>query len=188
MTARCDVRHLLALIMWLIISPLISGSAAEASAQPSLREYETKALFIFNLIKLTEWPAEVFSSDTSPFVLGVIGKNPFGDAMGIIAGKKIRDREIQVKEFESMEEARKQSHVLFINLPEKNSFAELLDQLQGSNVLTVSDLDGFVDKGGMVGIAVEKKHIIFRLNMRALAGSKVVLPSQVLKLAREIRK
>ncbi len=170
----------------LLFSPLIDLGPVSALAQRPLGEPEAKAIFVRSLIKLSEWPAEAFATNTSPFVVGVLGRNPFGEWSGVISTNKIRDREVQVHEFSSVEEARKQAHLLFINPADKNTVPALLAQLQGANVLTLSDMDGFVQKGGMVGLAFERKRIIYRVNRRALTGSKVVLPSQVLKLASEI--
>jgi PAS domain S-box-containing protein len=44
-------------------------------------EYELKAAFLFNFAKFVEWPSSAFISPQSPFLICVLGTDPFGSAL-----------------------------------------------------------------------------------------------------------
>src|SRR5437763_797056 len=65
----------------------IAGMVRTARAEPS-REYAVKAAFIYNFAQFTQWPADAFTSDDSPFVIGIVGDDPFDHALDqAVAGK-----------------------------------------------------------------------------------------------------
>src|ERR1700681_3665474 len=54
--------------------------SSQARAQTS-NEYQVKAAFLYNFAKFVDWPAEAFGSSGAPFVIGVVGDDPFGGAL-----------------------------------------------------------------------------------------------------------
>jgi hypothetical protein len=50
---------------------------AQTRRKPAL-EYQVKAAFLFNFTKFVTWPATAFKADDAPFVIGIIGDDPFG--------------------------------------------------------------------------------------------------------------
>ena len=61
----------------LVVLLLGLGAPASLRAQIS-REYDVKAAFLYNFITITEWPEEAFTTPESPYVIGVVGYDPFG--------------------------------------------------------------------------------------------------------------
>ena len=53
---------------------LLSSVAAQAQIS---REYQLKAVFLYNFAQFTEWPTNVFADDKSPIVIGIVGTDPF---------------------------------------------------------------------------------------------------------------
>src|SRR2546430_264164 len=66
--------------------------------------YQHKALFLYNFAKYTGWPKEVFADDNAPFVLGILGKDPFGKDIDIIKGKTVKGRKLEVRYFSNVAE------------------------------------------------------------------------------------
>src|SRR5207249_471403 len=66
--------------------------------------HQHKALYLFNFAKYTEWPKEAFADDSAPFVLGILGEDPFRQDLDIIKGKTIKGRKLVVKYFHSVQE------------------------------------------------------------------------------------
>ena len=56
--------------------------------------------------------------------------------------------------------------------------------LRGASVLTVSDVDGFIDAGGMIQFISEDNHIRFLINVEAPVHARLKLSSKLLSLAR----
>src|SRR6266581_5323115 len=80
-----------ALALLLLVWPL--GLLAQSSPYTL---YQHKALYLFNFAKYTEWPKEAFSDDSAPFVLGILGQDPFRSDIDIIKGKTIKGRRLVV--------------------------------------------------------------------------------------------
>jgi hypothetical protein len=53
-------------------------------------------------------------------------------------------------------------------------------------VLTLGDLPGFVDAGGMIGLRVEASRVRFDVNLSTAQAAGLVLNSQMLKLAGKV--
>ena len=150
-----------------------------------------KALYLFNFAKYTEWPADGFPDDHAPFVLGILGKDPFQADIDIIKGKIIKGRKLSVRYFNSVQDVTG-CHLLFICSSETNNLAQILHQLDHSPVLTVAEAPGFIDQGGMINLVPEQKSpgfqvVNFDINEEAARKANLKLNTQLLKLARRIK-
>jgi len=76
------IRHSFAIALGILLSV---GARAQAAD-----EYRIKAAFLYNFAKFVEWPAQAFKSPSDPIVIGVLGTDPFGDALAeAVAGKTL---------------------------------------------------------------------------------------------------
>jgi hypothetical protein len=150
-------------------------------------EYAVKAAFIYNFAKFVEWPTESSVQD-SPFVIGILGQDPFGGALDeIVSGKTVRDKRITVKRFTKIEDAMSSS-ILFISNSEKENMGQIIKRLDGAPVLTVSDLERFAEHGGMVELMIDQNRVRFAINVAAAEQARLKPSSQLLKLAKIVTK
>ena len=164
----------------LLILSLASSSSAQ-QAQPS--EYQVKAAFIFIFAKFVEWPAATFADKTSPLRIGVLGDNPFGtDLEQFVRDKTINDHPLEARECRTLEEAKK-CHIVFISASEKNRLPEIIKALQGANILTVGETEGFTESGGIVNFVSEGKKIRFHINDDSAKTEGLKISSKLLSLA-----
>jgi hypothetical protein len=169
----------------LVLLPVSISSSAELS-RPA--EYELKAAFLYNFVKFTEWPAEELGKDEDPFVIGVLGKDPFGAALDkVIQGETIHRKPIVARRFARMDEAAASSHVLFISSSEENNLVGLLRVLGGQSILTVGEMENFAQRGGIICLKKENNRIVFEINLEAAKRAKLNMNAQLLKLARIVR-
>lgn len=169
----------------LSLCALLAESLA-AQTGPST-PYELRALYLYNFAKYTEWPQEAFADSAAPFVLGILGEDPFGKDLDIIKGKSIKNRKLVVKYFSTAREAR-DCHILFISPSEKDRVPQTLQTLKQLSVLTVSEFEGFMDQDGMVNLAEEKKRLVFEINQAAAEKVGLKLDARLLQLAKAVRK
>src|ERR1043166_6616587 len=98
MSARQLPAAALRLFVFLVLT-LIPGIAPRA-AEPKTkltREYDLKAAFLFNFAQFVEWPPESFTDNSRPFVIGVLGQDPFGKSLDeIVANERVRAPRIGV--------------------------------------------------------------------------------------------
>jgi hypothetical protein len=156
------------------------------SAQtPSLAEYRIKAAFLFNFVQFVEWPPNAFTNERAPLVVCVAGRDPFGDALDqTLAGEWAGKRSIVVRRA-SGPEGLGSCHLLFVSKSEKGRLGTLLQAVGDSApVLTVSDIEGFVDGGGTIGFFLERKRVRFEISPSQAQQHGLKLSSQLLGVGR----
>ena len=168
----------------LALGVLSNAFAAAQSGQPS--EYEVKGAFLFNFTKFVEWPESSFRDAQAPIVIGIIGDDPFGDSLlRIVGGQKAQGRAIVIIKYRRGDDLRR-SQILFVSASERQHSAEILASLQDASVLTVSDIDGFAEAGGMMQFIVQENRVHFIVNLDAATQSKLRVSAKLLALARVI--
>jgi hypothetical protein len=153
------------------------------NAQPQAPEYQVKAAFLFNFAKFVEWPEEALSNEEA-FVIGIVGQDPFGHFIDeAVAGKTVREKRITVKRFSRIEDA-SGSHILFISDSETEHVSRIVKLFSRAPILTVSDIDRFAERGGMVELETKQNRVRFAINVAAVERTGLKPSSQLLKLAR----
>jgi uncharacterized protein DUF4154 len=167
------------LLLWLLLWPL----AASAQETP-LSEYQLKAAFVYNFAKFVEWPADAFPSATSPFIVGVVGDNPFeGHLERAVQDKNINGHPLVVKQLKGVAEIKK-CQILFISSSERKRLAEILRAARGASILTISELDHFLPAGGMIQFLMEDNKVRFAINDAAAKEAGLRISSKLLNLAK----
>jgi YfiR/HmsC-like len=166
------------------ITVLLLASHVVLSAQLyPCKEYQLKAVFIFNFTQFVEWPSSSFSTDDAPLVIGVMGENPFGSYLDeTVSREKVNGHPLIVRYYKETEEI-KECHLLFIRLTDSNRQREVVAYLKGRSILTVSDADNFLQDGGMVGFLTKNDKIQFQINLEATKKADVAISAKLLKLA-----
>ncbi len=143
-------------------------------------ENKTKAVFIYNFMKYMHWAGD---DTTRPFKIRVIGCCGVFDPLKDIEKKKtVRNRKIEVKQIKNTEEI-DTCHILFISKTEKKRLQEILDTAGTRNILTISDTEGFAERGVVINFKIIEGKIRFEINKAVLETMKLRISSQLLKLA-----
>jgi hypothetical protein len=171
-------RQILATVLGLgALSALVAG-------EPPPREYQLKAVFLFNFAQFIHWPPAAFDSPTAPFVIGILGSDPFEGALDeAVAGEMVNGRPIQVRRFSRIEEGAA-AHILFVDDSMRPTVDRVLGTIRARPILTVSDIPGFARRGGTVGFYFDGTKLRFEINQAEAQRNGLQLSSQLLKLAR----
>jgi len=184
-----------------LFTAMIAPEARADSATSS--EYQVKAAFLYNFIKFVDWPKEKTTDGNEPIIVGIIGKDPFGELFEPIEDKPVKGRKVVVKRFKGLkelEESREKNeserhkqidiirkcHLLFICRSEKTKFKETINLVKDHSVLTVADTRGFLKSGGIINFIMEGKKVRFEISVAAAKQAKLGVRSQLLRLARRI--
>jgi hypothetical protein len=161
------------------------GARSAPAVTAESREFEVKAVFLFNFAQFVEWQPDAFPDKEAPLVIGILGNDPFGTYIDeAVRGEKVNDRSLVIRRFHSVEEVGT-CQILFISKSEAPRLSEDLQALKGRSILTVSDMDDFSRSGGMIRFVMEKNKVRLRINNDAArtAGlrisSKLLRPSEV---------
>lgn len=152
--------------------------------ESSTKEYQIKAVFLFNFIQFTAWPDTAFPDATAPIRIGLLGTAPFGDALqAAVQGEKIGSRPVTIERLAGLQEAAG-CHLVFVGKSEANDIPAIISALAGRPVLTVGDMPDFARRGGMINFYLDGQKVRFEINRAATLRSNLRLGSQLLGLAR----
>lgn len=179
---------------------LVAAFAPKTGADStSSQEYQVKAAFLYNFLQFIDWPEGKSDDSNQPLTIGIVGKDPFGDAFEPIKDKKVKDKSVLVKRFSSLDELKKATenyktqpetcercHLLFICPSEQQNLKEILNLVKDYNVLTVGEMKGFLEAGGIINFLVVENKIRFEINTSAAERAKLEIRSQLLRLAKRI--
>lgn len=155
---------------------------AGALAQPAT-EYQVKAAYLFNFGQFVEWPAPSATAARTPFVIGVVGKDPFGKTLDdVVRGESLGGRQLVVQRYPDAR-AIADCQILFISRSEVERLDETLEALRGRHVLTVTDIEGAEKHGAMIVLLNDNKRIRMRINLAAAKASDLVISSKLLRPA-----
>jgi hypothetical protein len=164
----------------------LGGRAIGAESQPAL-ENKVKAACLYNFAVYTEWPATAFAGPEAPLVIGLMGDVPFAAALERgLQGKTLNGRKFVVRAVATNDEAG-QCHLLFIGAVKPERVAALLAVVAAKPVLTVSQAEGFGQRGGILNLVKVEGSVKFEANLNAAARAQLKLGSQLLKLARIVK-
>jgi len=154
------------------------ASAENAAQGPS--EYQVKAAFLYNFVKFVDWPA---ARKEGPIELCVLGKDPFGGALErVVEGKSVNGRPLVIRRIGDIAAARS-CHVLFVSRSEAGRVSLIAKKVHAWNVLTVSDVDRFCERGGIITFLMEGQRVRFRINTKMAATAGLTISSKLLQLA-----
>jgi hypothetical protein len=163
-----------------VLTLLLALTGPSVWAQ-SASEAAVKAGFVFNFIKFAQWPAGRDGAGTS-IRLCAASPQPLEGQLLLLNGRTAGGRVIDVRTGVPPAEWR-QCDALFLGDTDAERLPMLGSRLAGAPVLTVGDLPGFVEAGGMIGLRVESNRVRFDVNLSSAQAAGLVLNSQMLKLA-----
>ena len=73
-----------------------------------------------------------------------------------------------------------------ISSSERDSLKEVLSFFRGKPVLTISEVNGFIEQGGIINFIIVNDKIRFEINERVAKESGLKISSKLLRLARKV--
>jgi hypothetical protein len=138
-----------------------------------------KAAFVYKIVTFTDWP--VLSPAGDPFVLCVMGDAAVGDALeDLVEGHEFAGRPLAVLAVGARPTAA--CRVLYVSGATAGEAAKAIAGLQDSPVLTISDIAGFTDRGGMAQFHFEGVHLRFTIKREAVKRSGLKMRGTLLML------
>jgi hypothetical protein len=153
-----------------------AGTMAQAQ---TVEEHEAKAAFLFKLVNFVQWPSDA----TGDLVVGFVGADSTGDSLQRLAyGKPVNGRKIVVRRIAADGDL-KACQVIFLGVSEAKNTAAVLERLRGAKVLTVGEMNGFGQHGGVVNLMLNDGRIRFEVNPHAAERAHLQISSRLLSLA-----
>ncbi|MEE9396447.1 MAG: YfiR family protein [Methylococcales bacterium] len=160
-------------ILFCIATPLLARDTNESTV---------KAAFVYNFARFTEWPEESFNQSSNKFILCLVGNEPNQQFSSSLIGKKIHDHSIVI-EVRSRLIDLDLCQIIFISGTDYSLIPRVLAAIEFKPVLTIGDMTGFAEMGGIFNIIKIKGKMRFQANIEAIKRSRLRISSRLLKLA-----
>ena len=171
-------RHIIVGIILATLSVTLAPPRAFAQSAPT--EYDVKAAYLYNFAKFVKWPP---NSIDPTLDICVLGGNPFGEALqSMVSGENIGGKPAKVREIDSAHDLGG-CNILFVTRGASHHVRSILASVDDKPMLTVSDIPGFSDDGGMIEFVNQSGRVRFNINLAAAQRAGLNLSSELLKVA-----
>ncbi len=165
--------------------PLQRVSYAE---QQSVREYELKAVYLYNFLQFVQWPdTKRPLSREGIMVIGIVGESPFGEALSSLQADVRRSgmKQVRIIHYGHYQDQMdfSECHLLFVSGSERGNFRRIISRLKDAPVLTVADTENFISAGGMINLVQSGGKIRWTINRAAADRAGLRLSAQLLTIA-----
>jgi uncharacterized protein DUF4154 len=171
----------------LMVLAVIAGlSVRNATAQPVADQYQVKAAYLLNFARFVEWPADVLPP-SSPLIIGVVGDNPLDGALEeVLRGKSANGHPMQLRRLRWDDVSLTTCQIVFISNSDEAHLPQILRFLTGTSALTVSDIDRFSLRGGIIEFRMVGNRVRFDINRNAAVAARIDISSKLLSVARAL--
>jgi hypothetical protein len=162
----------------LAVAPAIAGGPGE---------YRVKAALIYNFARFTQWPDTPAGDDARPLRLVVLGGAEVQREISVIAGQMVGKRPILVEALPADNNPHG-ADMLFVAETERDRWRMVQIALADKPILTIGEMNGFLETGGMINLAMVDKKVRFFLNLDQTKAAGLSLNSRILVLASRFEK
>lgn len=176
-------------LLFIVLLAMLGGLAVMASQNnavrsPAVSEYNVKAAFLYHFAKYITWSLE---TKTQELVVCVVGIDPFGTALDALSGKRVGTAPVVIQRLQQPDNML-DCHIAFISASEQPRLNSILTIVQNTQVLTISDIPSFIEKGGMIMFHMERSKVRFSINLTAMHSAQLEISGHLLRLARQVYK
>ena len=176
------MRRLLAASVMLVAGMAMAARMATTSAAqpPAPSQLDVQAVYLFDFAKFVRWPE---GAEHGTLTICVAGQKAYADSLTrLVKGEQIDSRPLAVRVVQTAADVTG-CDILFVGISAKEQEAAMLAATAGKPVLTVSDIPGFLDSGGMIQFVVIDQRVRFSVDLRSTMHSGIGLSSELLKVA-----
>jgi hypothetical protein len=178
-------RFLRTLNLLCLVSLLTFDRGLAADPAP-LAEHQIKALYLYNLTKYMEWPADAFANTNADFTIGLLaGADLEGDLLEITKGKSINGRSIVVRSIEHPQDV-KSCQLIFLESGDKQRLTQFLDAVKDIPVLPVGVSDDFLTSGGIISFARKDNKLRLRIDLDAARRARLTVSAKLMAVAENV--
>jgi hypothetical protein len=172
------------LMLGMLVCAVLCSWRATPADMTVAREYQVKAIFLFNFVQFVTWPAAAFPGPHAPITIGILGNDPFGPFLEeAVRGEVIDGRSLTIKRFQGIDEA-SDSQVLFVSKSEAGRLRQILAALRGTSILTVGETEAFARQGGIINFITVDNKVRYEINVGAARRANLDISSKLLRLAK----
>lgn len=164
-------------------APLLAVVASGVALADTSLEVTVKALDLYKFAPFVDWPPGALGPPNTPFVVCVVGADPFGGVLDrAVAGQQIGDHPIVVRRMAVAPPAAP-CQIMFLGGSSAQPIADALQLERNAPILTVTDGSR---PAGVIDFVLDQGRVRFRIDEAAAAEHGLTIRSQLLKLATSV--
>ncbi len=152
------------------------------TSQAQMEEQLVKAAYIYNFLRLTEWPIE----PKHPFNLCILGYTPMDTELQLLDGKPVRSNVYIAISHVSIVDNLESCQAIYLSYMDSKQIDMVLRKLDTMPALTISDAKGVSDRGVMIELSAHKQRVMFDINLKSARLVDLNFSARLLKLARYV--
>lgn len=168
---------------------ILSAAAAIAHAAgpvaPSPARASTAsvyAVFTINLTRFVTWPDDVLGPPGKPFVIGTFPRDPINAELdAAVKDESLAGHPLRAVRLHSLADVQN-CQIVFVSRGVADP-AAVLARVQHRPILTISDVDGFLDLGGHVRFVPQQSHTRLEISAANLRACGLEARAQLLRVA-----
>jgi hypothetical protein len=177
----CLHRYITRSLALALLAAAVTLAASAQSLKPS--QTDVQAIYLYNFAKFVRWPSPTTGAPGTPIDICIAGQKVYVDALSkAVAGEQIDARPLAVRSIERPEDEAG-CDILFVGVSVKDRLDTLLAPTAGKPIVTVSDIPGFLDHGGMIQFLLIDNRVRFSINLDPVNRSQLAVSSELLKVA-----
>lgn len=151
--------------------------------------YLLKSIWLEKFARFVTWSEGSDIKDKSkPFIIGIIGKHPFGQILNnIYKQNKIKDKKVEIKYISDVDKI-PDCHLLYISASCKSYLADVLAVTKDKPVLTVGDTEGFAEKGVLINMYIDENKIRIQISAAIIRHRSLQIDPLLLEIAAVVKK
>lgn len=166
-----------------VLAAVVSATAA---AQDADQESRLKAAFVYQFSQFVDWPDAAWVN-LKEMELCVYGAEALQRELErLVKGESLRGRPYVVRAL-GPTDAVASCQVLVVTAHSKGDVAEILRDTVGRPILTIGDIDPFLDVGGIIRLTLADRRVRFDVSASEARRAGLRISPQLLNLARSIR-
>jgi len=185
---RCGLLPRLYSIVMVILLLFGLLSLTHAATQESAKEYQIKAVYLYNFTGFVTWPNNVFEDAKASFRICILGEDPFGRQLDLaVRGEKVEGRNVLVERIDSVQQS-SGCQILFISESETSQLNPIFNALEKKPILTVSDMPEFVERGGMIKFYTNRRRQVrLAIDPETLQEAGLTVSGNLLRVSQIIK-
>lgn len=181
------IKKILFCFLFLVIFSFVAVDHHGVSlADTGQNEKEIMALYLYNFLLFVEWP-EGDCGLKNTINVTIYGDPLLFKAFAPMAGKILRGKKLHVTTLDTLKDPDRPCQVIFISASKQSDVPDIL-KMTNRCTLTLSDMEGFTQKGGMVYFEnpareSNRKGKRFEINLSAVERSCLKIRSRLLRIS-----
>ena len=167
------------IVLFLLIASFFLPSSIMAS---SAKIESIKVAYIYNFIRYINWPE--LNDEEENFHVCVHKKSVLKEKLTSLEVKSVKGKPIKIFSIANAREDLSRCEVLVLPKLKTEELKRFTSYAPPSNVLTISDTQGYAKLGIMINLIVLNNKIKFEVNLNQVDSTNLTISSSLLKLAK----